>query len=139
MPAINEAIECGYCSESIPTNSYQCSHCSIQFCHQCVVQHYTHIKNEFMEMINRINGILARFLHHAHSQTEWTNHLTEDRKRLEIFVRLIETFDTRTVAVILPKSQWVNHVNNLIDKYSFAINENCCPLMYPCLNSSSTQ
>ncbi len=89
-----------------------------------------------MEMIKQIDEILVRFLYHAHNQTEWTNHLTDDRKRLDIYIQLIENSYTQLPILILPNFQWVNHVRNLISKNSFAIDENCCQLMYPSLKSS---
>src|SRR5438105_4042470 len=134
MVSINQVTECGCCSQSISTNSYQCSHCLITFCYQCLIKHHhNHIKNEFIEMINQIDKILERFLYHAHSQTEWTNHLTEDQERLRIYIRLIETSSTQYLIVLLPDFQWVHHVKSLIDKSFFAIHENCCTLMYPSL------
>ncbi len=132
MPSINEIIECMCCSQSITTDAYQCSHCLLTFCYQCLIKHHHNdVKNEFMDMIKQIDEILAQFLYHAHNQTEWTNHLTDDRRRLEIYIGIIETYQKNLPITILPNFQWVNHVKNLICKYSFAINENCFKLMYP--------
>jgi hypothetical protein len=137
MPPLSEAIQCAYCSQSITTNVYQCSHCLMTSCYQCLIKHHHHdVKNEFMDMIKQIDEILARFLHHAHNQTEWTDHLTEDRKRLEIFIEIIADYYPYLPIPTLPDFQWVNHVKFLIRKNSYEINENCCKLMYPSLNSS---
>ncbi len=139
MSISTEIVECVCvcCSQTITTNAGQCSHCLIQFCYQCLVKHHHNdVKNEFMNMIKQIDEILARFLYHAHNQTEWTDHLTADRKRLEIYIEIIDAYHKNLPIIILPNFQWVNHVNNLISKYYFSINENCCKLMYPSLNSS---
>ncbi len=137
MSLSKEIIECARCSQYLTSQSYECSHCLIPFCYQCLIKHHHHdVKNEFREFIDQIDEILAKFLNYAHSQTEWTNHLTEDRNRLEIYIRHIEASYTQYPILTLPNFQWVNHLRNLICKYHFSIFEDCCMLMYPSLNSS---
>ncbi|CAF0932440.1 unnamed protein product [Rotaria sordida] len=132
MPSTNLLIKCKCSSELTLTNTYQCSHCLISFCYRCLIEHHhTDIKFEFIDMINRIDNILAQFLYHAHSQTEWTNHLTEDRDRLKTYVKYIEAYYKDLPIVALPDFQWITHVQNLINKNSKAIYENCSTLLYP--------
>ncbi|CAF4102191.1 unnamed protein product, partial [Rotaria sp. Silwood2] len=91
MPSTNSFIKCKCSSELKLINSYQCSHCLTWFCYQCLIKHHHNdIKSEFMDMIDRIDKILVQFLYHAHSQTAWTNHFTEDPNRLKIYIKYIE-------------------------------------------------
>jgi hypothetical protein len=134
MSVSNELTTCEHYSEIPSTNSYQCCHCLKSFCLQCLIKHHHHdVKYEFIYMKNRIDEILSKFLHHAHGQTEWTNHLTEDRNRLNTFIQHIETYYIHLPIITLPSYQWVDHVNSLISKSSFAIDEKCCTLMFPFL------
>jgi hypothetical protein len=94
------------------------------------------VKNEFIELIRQIDMILDKYLYHAHSESEWTNHLTEDQARLEVYVRHIENSYTQYPIVTLPNYQWVNHVRCLIFKSNFSVYENCCMLMYPSVSPS---
>lgn len=137
MSPTNEMIECMTCTQLISSNSGQCSHCLLRYCPQCLLRHhYYDVKNEFLEMIEKINTILTKFLYCAHNQTEWTEHLTADQKRLQIYIDLIESADKNFPMTILPHFQWVKHVRSLISKNSFAINENCTSLMYPSVKNS---
>ncbi|CAF4394825.1 unnamed protein product [Adineta steineri] len=83
-----------------------------------------------VHVANEIDKILARFLNHAHSQTEWTGHLTGDRNQLEIIIRYIENAHKDYPIIGLPSLQWMNHVDSLIFKMSFAIHEKCSTLLY---------
>ncbi|CAF0719522.1 unnamed protein product [Rotaria sp. Silwood1] len=132
MPSSNISIKCKCSSELKSTNAYQCSHCLTWFCYQCLIEHHHNdVKIEFMDMINQIDKILDQFLYHAHSQTEWTNHLTEDQNRLKIYIKYIEANYKHLPILALPDIQWINHVQNLINKKSNAIYENCSTLLYP--------
>jgi hypothetical protein len=135
MSSPNVLTTCERCSEIPSTNPYECAHCLKSFCMQCLVKHHHHdVKYEFIDMINRIDAILLKFLNHAHGQTEWTQHLTEDRQRLNTFIQHIESYYKQLPIITLPSYKWVNHVNNLIWKNSSAIfDQNCCTLMYPLL------
>lgn len=86
------------------------------------------VKQEFEEMIGKIDEILKRFLHHAHNQTEWTEHLTKDRRKLEFYVKYIENSLKSYPIYSLPKFQWVYHVQRLICKTTYAIEEDCFKL-----------
>lgn len=137
MSPTSVIIQCVACSQTIPCNAAQCPHCLVKYCSECLIRHQNYdVKNEFIDMIKRIDEILTRFLHHAHNQTDWTDHLTSDRKRLEIYIELIENHRKNSPMAFLPNHQWVDHVNCLIRKTRFSITENCCPLMYPFVNSS---
>jgi hypothetical protein len=137
MSLSKQVIECGRCSHFLTSQSYQCSHCLIPFCYSCLIKHHHNdVKNEFIEFIYQIDEILKKFLNHAHSQTEWTSHLTEDRNRLEIYIRHIETSYTQYPILTLPNYQWMNHIRSLICKSYFSIYEDCCMLMYPPVHHS---
>lgn len=131
MTLANEIVECIICTQIITHRSYECSHCLMPFCYQCLANHHhTHVKNEFTEMLHRIDAIHAQFLHHAHNQTEWTGHLTEDRNRLEMYIQLITNSYTQYPILTLPNYRWISHVHSLISKCGFAIYEDCLKLMY---------
>ncbi|CAF2305952.1 unnamed protein product [Rotaria sp. Silwood2] len=132
MPSTNSFIKCKCSSELKLINSYQCSHCLTWFCYQCLIKHHHNdIKSEFMDMIDRIDKILVQFLYHAHSQTAWTNHLTEDQNRLKIYIKYIEANCKDLPIIALPDFQWIQHIQNLINKNSNSIYENCSALLYP--------
>ena len=133
----SETVECMVCTQLITKQSYECSHCLMPFCYQCLAQHHhTNVKHEFMEMLHRIDEIQGKFLHHAHSQTEWMDHLAMDRNRLEFYIQHIENSYRQHPILHLPDYRWISHVHSLICKSSFAIYEDCVKLMYPSLNSS---
>ena len=138
MPSFNEINECMVCKSQLTTsNSYRCSHCLVLHCRQCLIRHqHNDIKFKCLDMINEIDKILTRFLYHAHNQTEWTDHLTEDRNRLEIIIRYIENSPTDRSIYGLPSLRWMKHVDNLIYKMSFAIHDRCDTLLYS--NSTSS-
>ncbi|CAF1437081.1 unnamed protein product [Adineta steineri] len=132
MPSPNEINECMVCKSQLSTSdSYRCSHCLVFYCRQCLIRHqHNDIKVKCMDMANEIDKILTRFLNHAHSQTEWTGHLTGDRNQLEIIIRYIENAHKDYPIIGLPSLQWMNHVDSLIFKMSFAIHEKCSTLLY---------
>ena len=137
MSLSKEIVDCGRCSQLSTRQTYQCSHCLIPFCYSCLTKHHHEdVKHEFAELIQRIDAILAKFLHHAHSQSEWTSHLEEDRNRLEIYIRHIETSYVQYPILTLPNYRWVDHIRSLICQSYFAIYEDCCMLMYPRVNLS---
>ena len=137
MSESKEVTECWRCSQSSTSQCHQCYHCLLPFCYSCIIKHHHYdVKNEFTEFIHQIDGILEKFLHHAHSETEWTNHLTEDRNRLELYIQHIENSYSQYPIVTLPNYQWINHVRSLIFKYHFSIYEDCLKLIYPSLNTS---
>jgi hypothetical protein len=118
--------ECGACSKSTSVHPYQCSHCCLLFCYQCLIKHHhTGVKDQLVDMVDQIDKILARFLHHAHNQTEWTDHLTDDRRRLKCDINYIERCPKYQPILSLPNFFWLNHVNSLIRNDSFAIREKC--------------
>jgi len=136
MPASNEIIQCVPYCQLTSSNSHQCPHCLVSFCDQCWIQHqHNVVKFEFIDLTKQIDKILERFLYHAHNQTEWTNHLTKDRDRLQNYIQLIENFYKDRPMFSLPSSQWINHVKNLISKHFFDIHQDCCTLMYSYSNS----
>ncbi|CAF3044114.1 unnamed protein product [Rotaria socialis] len=115
-----------------PSKAYQCCHCLTFYCYHCLTKHHhIDVKLEFMDLIKRIDEILAKFLHHAHNQTEWTDHLSEDRKLLQTYIEFIDTYYTHFAVPVLPDSQWVYHVKDLIDNRKYAIYEVCGKLLYP--------
>ena len=130
MPPLNDIFNCETCSKT--NGSHQCTHCLSRYCYQCLIKHHHNdIKQEFTDLIKRIDQILDRFLHHAHNQTEWTDHLTNDRRHLEIFIRYIDTSFKQYPISSLPTFQWIYHVQRLISKTFYAIDESCCKFMYP--------
>lgn len=133
----SDTVECVVCTQLITNQSYECSHCLMPFCYQCLAQHHqTNVKHEFITMLHRIDEIQAKFLHHAHNQTEWTNHLAIDRDRLECYIQHIENSHRQHPILHLPDYRWISHVHSLIYKTSFAIYEDCLKLMYPSVNLS---
>ncbi len=136
MSVSNGIIECEPCSRLTASDSYQCPHCLVSFCRQCLIQHqHNAVKWEFIDLTKQIDEILQRFLYHAHNQTEWTDHLTKDRNRLQEYIQFIENYYKGLPILALPNLQWVNHVKNLISKHFFDIHQDCCKLMYPYSNS----
>lgn len=137
MSSSNEIRKCELCTLLTSTNSYQCPHCLALFCSECLIKHHHYtVKYEFIDMVNQIDEILKRFLHHAHNQTEWTDHLTKDREQLQNYIRYIEKYYKHLPIIALPSSQWVAHVKSLISKSSFAIYEDCFKLLYSYSTSS---
>ena len=87
MSSSNLSVKCNCGAEFTSINPDQCYHGLKLFCRQCLIRHHHNdVKGEFMNMIKRIDEILAQFLHHAHNQTEWTEHLIEDHSSLTPYI-----------------------------------------------------
>lgn len=136
MASSNQSIKCKCSTELQSTKLNKCVHCSTPFCYSCLlIHHHNEIKYEFMNMIEQIDKILAKFLHHAHNQTEWTDHLEKDRQELQEFIQFIDYSHKNLSIRGLPDEKWVTHVQLLIYNNRSAIFENCHKLMYPPLST----
>lgn len=132
MPSVDNFITCKSCPRTILFRSGECVHCFSSFCSECLVKHHhKDVKHEFEELIQKIDMILEKFRYHAHSQTEWTNHLMNDQQKLKNFVQMIDASPKQYIVFNIPKFQWVFHVQQLIEKNDYAIHETCDDILYP--------
>lgn len=129
MPSLKYTTECYDCGRVLSHNAHECFHCVADFCYSCLIEHHhTTVRVELQSLVDQIDKILAPFQHHAHSQTEWTGHLTEDRSRLMDYIRSIDYTANYLPVLRLPSWSWIYHVENLICKESYAIYEICADL-----------
>ncbi|CAF1266690.1 unnamed protein product [Rotaria sordida] len=126
MDTFEEYNLCSLCLSTTSNYLLDCDHCQLQFCYECLVEHH-HIKiyNRLRKQIQDIDAIIARFIGYAHNQTEWVDHLTRDRLDLQIFLRYIQETPSHITVNYLPTEFWLEHVDDLIEKDRFAIDDNC--------------
>lgn len=104
----------------------ECNHCWASFCYFCLADHqHNDIKVEMISAIDAIDAILKKFLYHAHSQVDWTDHLTADRRELKRHIKNIESTSTNLTVLGLPDYDWMKHVTYLILKDSSEIYRKC--------------
>ena len=126
MDAPEEYRICFGCLTTTSKYLLECCHCQFNFCYECLLEHqHVDIYNRLLKQIQDIDTIVARFVDHAHSQTEWVGHLTQDRADLQIFVRYIQETLSYMTVIHLPTELWLKHVDDLIKNDWFAIDENC--------------
>ncbi|CAF0951348.1 unnamed protein product [Adineta steineri] len=116
------------CTCFTTTSKYllDCDHCQSSFCYECLLEHHhIDIYDRLLKQIQDINTIVARFIDHAHNQTEWVEHLTQDRLDLQIFVRDINQTPSNFKVIDLPTEFWLAHIDDLIKKDGFAIDYDC--------------
>jgi hypothetical protein len=105
---------------------FECRHCQFNFCKECLLEHqHIDIYHRLNKYIQDIDTIVAGFVGYAHSQTEWVAHLTKDRLELQYFARLIQQTPLHYIITYLPNEVWLNHIDDLIEKNRFAIDEDC--------------
>lgn len=132
MASLKDLIKCYDCSRTISRRPYECSHCLFSFCYSCLIEHHhTEVTKDLIELIGNIDVILSQFLHRAHSQTDWTTHLEDDRLRLEQYLRYIHLSPRYMSVTNVPTYSWLRHVDELIDKDEDAIFESCCAHINP--------
>ncbi|CAF4923837.1 unnamed protein product, partial [Rotaria sp. Silwood1] len=130
MDTFKEYSICSLCLSTTSNYLLDCDHCQLSFCYECLLEHHhTNLYNRMCTQIQDINAIVARFIGYAHSQTEWVDHLTHDRLDLQIFLRYIQETSSYATVNYLPTEVWLEHVDNLIEKDRFAIDEDCSWLL----------
>ena len=136
MSTINELNQCTFCSQLKATASQQCVHCLSFYCTQCLIKHHHYaVKEEFLDLIKQMDAILGQYLFHAHSDTQWTNHLTQDRQRLKDYVKFVEGYLPNQPIVALPSSEWMNHVKSLLCKQTYVVYEDCSKIFFSYVNN----
>jgi hypothetical protein len=132
MNAFKILSGCSVCLTATAKCPLDCSHCQLPFCHDCLLKHQrSDLRARLLKQIQQIDTIIARFVGHAHNQTEWVDHLAQDRNDLQTFVHCIERTPSDLAVLYLPTDQWLSHVDDLIDKYRFAVDEKCTWLLRP--------